>query len=282
MKQSSSGSRSALENVVPNDSSHLPLSLLAVVFAFGFTFCAAHGEEIMPKNQQAKSFRSKLSKAVEANYLLFLPQDYTRRGEKRWPTILFLHGAGERGTNLNKVTVHGPPKIVKNRPDFPFIVISPQCPNDRTWSQDVLLALLDEVARQYKVDQSRVYLTGLSMGGYGTWQLGLNHPDRFAAIAPICGGGDILPILLPDRKQTKRLKELPVWAFHGAKDEAVKVAESERLINALQKIGNDPKLTVYAEAGHDSWTETYNNQALYDWFLQKENRNLLPNGRPRK
>ena len=86
------------------------------------------------------------------------------------------------------------------------------------------------------------------MGGYGTWQLGLNHPDRFAAIAPICGGGDILSILLPDRKQAKRLKELPVWAFHGARDEAVKLTESERMVNALRKIGNDAKLTVYAEA----------------------------------
>src|SRR4029453_9050285 len=148
----------------------------------------------MPRNQQTKTFHRKLTKSIQANYLLFLPQDYTRIGMKRWPMILFLHGAGDRGTNLTKVALHGPPKIVKARPDFPFLVVSPQCPNDQSWSEDVLLALLDEIIRQYKGDQSRIYLTGLRMGGYGTWHFGLNHPDRFAAIAPICGGGDLLPI----------------------------------------------------------------------------------------
>jgi predicted peptidase len=259
-----------------------PPWLLAIVLAFGFTLGATASEGIMPKNQQTKTFRRTLRKPLQANYLLFLPQDYTRKGRKRWPLILFLHGAGERGLNLSKLTLHGLPKIVQDRPDFPFIVVSPQCPNDQSWDQEVLLALLDEVLRQYKVDQSRVYLTGLSMGGYGTWQLGLNHPERFAAIAPICGGGDMIPILLPKRARAKRLKELPVWAFHGAKDDAVTLVESERMVNALRKIGNDARLTVYPEAGHDSWTETYHNQALYDWFLQHENRNVSPSGRPRR
>ncbi|MCI0536487.1 MAG: prolyl oligopeptidase family serine peptidase [Verrucomicrobiales bacterium] len=259
-----------------------PLSLLAIACAFAFTLRVSHGQDIMPKNQQTKSFRGKLTRSVQAKYLLFLPREYKQSGTKRWPMILFLHGAGERGTNINHVAVHGPPKIVKDRPEFPFIVVSPQCPNDQAWSQDALLLLVDEIVRKYKVDQSRVYLTGLSMGGYGAWQLGLNHPERFAAIAPICGGGDILPILLTERKQAKRLKELPIWAFHGAKDQLVKLAESERMIEALRKIGNEAKLTVYADAEHDAWTETYNNPALYDWFLQHQNRHLLPNGRPRK
>src|SRR5436189_3057315 len=121
------------------------VSLLVIACVFGFTFGAAHGEDTMAKNQKAKSFERKITKTVNAQYLLFLPQDYNPRSSKRWPTILFLHGAGERGANINKVAVHGPPKIVKDKPDFPFIVISPQCPSGQTWSQDVLLALLDEV-----------------------------------------------------------------------------------------------------------------------------------------
>lgn len=130
------------------------------------------------------------------------------------------------------------------------------------------MALLDQVTKKLAVDRQRIYLIGLSMGGYGTWSLGLTHPDKFAAIAPICGGGDILPILLPDPKKRAALKALPVWVFHGAKDELVTLSESERMVNALRKIGNNAELTVYSEAGHDSWTETYNNQKLYDWFLQ--------------
>ena len=221
-------------------------------------------------NQKAHNLSRRITKPATASYLLFLPEGYEARGKKQWPLILFLHGAGERGTNLNKVTVHGPPKIVKSRPDFPFIVVSPQCPEGEHWQNDALLALLDEVMANYKVDPKRVYLTGLSMGGFGTWSLGLENPERFAAIAPICGGGDIISILLTDSKKPTPLKTLPVWAFHGGKDTVVHPEESERMVNALKHIGNDAKLTIYPEAGHDSWTETYNSQALYDWFLQHE------------
>ena len=118
------------------------------------------------------------------------------------------------------------------------------------------------------VDTNRVYLTGLSMGGYGTWSLATEHPERFAAIAPICGGGDTIQILLTTPAKARALKTLGVWAFHGAKDPVVKVEESERLVAALKKAGGqEVKLTVYPEAQHDSWTETYSHQELYDWFL---------------
>jgi len=217
---------------------------------------------------QPKSFKGKISRQVSANYLLFLPKDYGVQKSKRWPLILFLHGAGERGTNIWKVAVHGPPKIMKDKPDFPFLVISPQCPENQRCDNDVVLALLAEVPKKYKVDQGRIYLTGLSMGGYGTWSLGLTHPERFAAIAPICGGGDPLALLLADRKRVNGLKTLSVWAFHGEKDPVVKLEESQRMVDALKKFGGkEVELTVYPEADHDSWTETYNNPKLYDWFL---------------
>src|SRR6185295_1019208 len=144
---------------------------------------AVSQETQSPTNQTARSFELKTVKTVGANYLLFLPKGYDANAAKRWPLIFFLHGAGERGTNIWKVAVHGPPKIVKDKPDFPFIVVSPQCPAGQRWDNETLLALLDDVTKNYRVDKGRVYLTGLSMGGFGTWSLGLAYPERFAAMA---------------------------------------------------------------------------------------------------
>jgi predicted peptidase len=200
---------------------------------------------------------------------VFLPKGYQSKASKRWPLIFFLHGAGERGTNLSKVAVHGPPKIAPQRPDFPFVVISPQCPDGQVWSTDILLRLLDHVSRKYAVDTNRIYLTGLSMGGYGTWDLGLEYPHRFAAIAPICGGGRPIVVFLASKPEA--LDSLGVWAFHGAKDLVVPLSESERMVNLLKNRGmKDVKLTVYPEAGHDSWTATYDNPELYRWFLEHQ------------
>jgi predicted peptidase len=218
--------------------------------------------------QQAKSFKRKITKTVTAEYLLYLPRDYDGGSRKRWPLIVFLHGAGERGADISKVAMHGPPKLAKQGKDFPFIIVSPQCPANQLWDNDVLLALLDEVEEKYKVDASRVYLTGLSMGGYGTWSLGLTHPEKFAAIAPICGGGDPIVLMLAGPKKVAAIRSLGVWAFHGGKDPVVRPEESERMAEALKKFGcKEVELTVYPEAQHDSWTETYNNPKLYDWFL---------------
>jgi predicted peptidase len=237
----------------------------------------------MTTRQQAKTFRRRLTLEARLDYLLFLPQGYAQRSAApRWPAILFLHGSGERGANVRKVAAHGPPRIVKADPGFPFIVISPQCAARELWSEPVLLALVDEVTRKYRVDPARLYLTGLSMGGYATWQLGVSHPEKFAAIAPVCGGGDNLGILLAEPRRAKLLKRLPIWAFHGAKDRLVKLGESERMVDAFRQIGNQPRLTVYPDAEHDSWTETYANPALYDWFLKHRNPSHPASGRLRK
>jgi len=241
------------------------VSVVCAAYVLGLVVSAA---QEMKDPQQARSLKRKIAKTVAAEYLIYLPKDYHARSKTRWPLILFLHGAGERGANLSKVAVHGPPKLAKQGRDFPFILVSPQCPANQRWDNDVLLALLDEIEERYSVDKSRVYLTGLSMGGYGTWSLGLTHPERFAAIAPICGGGDLIVLLLGDPKKVAALKSLGVWAFHGGKDPVVPLAESERMIDTLKRTGcKDVELTVYPEAQHDSWTETYNNPRLYDWFL---------------
>src|SRR5205085_8699288 len=183
----------------------------------------------IPQMQTAKKFKFQKTQNVEVDYLLFLPQGYEAKSEKRWPLILFLHGAGERGTNVWKVAIHGPPKNVAEHPDFPFIVVSPQCPEGQHWSNDVLLGLLEDITRHYAVDQHRIYLTGLSMGGYGTWDLGLAYPEKFAAIVPICGGGQKITVVLASREKAQALKPLGVWAFHGAKDPVVPLEESQRM-----------------------------------------------------
>jgi len=218
--------------------------------------------EVTP-GQHPRSFRGQITKAVALEYLLFLPQDYGRDPEKKWPLMLFLHGAGERGDSLGLVKKHGPPKIVGQQPDFPFIVVSPQCPAGLWWPEklDDLSALLDEVEARYAVDSRRIYLTGLSMGGYGTWSLAQDQPERFAAIVPICGGGS--------RALARRLKDLPVWVFHGAQDKTVPLEESEKMVAALKRAGGSPRLTIYPDAGHDSWTETYDNPELYEWLLSQ-------------
>ena len=197
---------------------------------------------------------------VQFNYLLALPKDYTQ--QKSWPLVLFLHGAGERGDELKLVKKHGPPKLIDNGKAFPFIVVSPQCPKDVWWEPIELTALLDEIIKNNNIDEDRIYLTGLSMGGFGTWRLAAHSPDRFAAIAPICGGGEPY--------WTRRFPHLPTWAFHGAKDRVVPLERSQEMIDAVKKNGGLPKLTVYPEAGHDSWKETYNNPQLYEWLLAQK------------
>ena len=246
---------------------------LSIVFNLGAALvlagCATREPMAPAAMQTPQKFEKTVKKKVQANYLLYLPGDYSPTSKKSWPLMLFLHGAGERGTNLARVAVHGPPKLVGHgKQEMPFIIVSPQCPTGERWRTDTLMALLDDVSLKYRVDTNRIYLTGLSMGGYGTWALGNEHPERFAAIAPICGGGEIVPILLASPRKKAALKSLGVWAFHGAKDPVVKLEESEKMINAFKQIGaNDVRLTVYPEATHDSWTETYDNPKLYDWFL---------------
>ena len=210
--------------------------------------------------QSNQTFNKKITKTVGCKYLLYLPADY-QKGEKKWPLIMFLHGAGERGDNLEVVKKHGPPKLVAQGKNLNFIIVSPQCPNDIWWPEqsDVLINLLDEIETEYRVDTDRVYLTGLSMGGFGTWTMAERYPQRFAAIAPICGGGE--------RYAAYRLKKVSVWAFHGDKDPVVPVEKSKEMVDAVKKAGGDAKLTIYPEAEHDSWTEAYNDPELYQWFL---------------
>ena len=224
----------------------------------------ARGQDAKPANsagaQRPETFEKQVTVTRKANYLLYLPKRYGEDPQKKWPVILFLHGSGERGADINLVKLHGPPKVIEQGRELPFVVVSPQCPEGKWWDPDVVVALLDEVVAKYNVDADRIYLTGLSMGGYGTWETAVNYPDRFAAIAPICGWGN--------RYRTPDIRHIPTWVFHGDKDQAVSVNESVEMVETLKRIGGNVRLTRYPDAGHDSWTATYEHRALYDWFLQ--------------
>jgi predicted peptidase len=247
---------------------------LGLVIAVLPGMIASGGAAETPKSsvvQKVQQFQGRRTEDLKAQYLLFLPKGYDVKAEKRWPLMLFLHGAGERGNDIWKVAVHGPPKQVAENPDFPFILVSPQCPAGQLWSDELLLALLDDVAKRYAVDANRVSLTGISMGGFGTWSLGLRHPERFAAIVPICGGGEFITVLLAEGDRAEAIKTLGVWAFHGGKDPIVPVDESRRMVNALKNARvTDVNLTVYPEAGHDCWTDAYKDPELYNWLLRHE------------
>lgn len=232
--------------------------------AVGLAIAVLNVADCCPAAEQAKPAAGPLQACeldrtiqVKLKYLLCLPKDYA--SQPAWPLLLFLHGAGERGTNLEAVKKHGPPKLIAAGQAFPFIVVAPQCPNDRWWEPVTLSALLDEIVEKYRVDRDRIYVTGLSMGGFGTWSLAASTPNRFAAIAPVCGGGE------PYWART--LTHLPTWIFHGGKDGVVPLQRSEQMQQAMKKQGADVKLTVYPEAGHDSWTATYANPEFYDWLL---------------
>lgn len=220
-----------------------------------------------PGTQKAETFKKEIKEEISYNYLAFVPKGYS--DGKKWPLMIFLHGAGERGTDINKVTVHGPPKIAKTNPEFPFVLISPQCASGQRWEKDKVMALLDHAISKYNVDTNRIYLTGISMGGYGTWDIASTYPERFAAIVPICGGGQTIDLKLSSREKRKAFENLGIWAFTGAKDQVVPVEESQRMVDAFKSAGaKDVQFTIYPEANHDSWTETYNNPKVFEWFLK--------------
>jgi len=199
------------------------------------------------------------------DYLIALPEGYTDEPDRRWPLLVFLHGAGERGRDLSRVARHGPPALIAAGRRFPAIVLSPQCPDDTWWNLPAVETLIDELARKLRVDQNRIYLTGLSMGGYAVWSLAQRRPDYYAAVVPICGGGD--PRWAP------RLRDQPLWAFHGARDEAVLPRESQKMIEAIRAAGGRPHFTLYPEAGHDAWTAAYGDEALWGWLFAQHRGN---------
>ncbi len=206
--------------------------------------------------QPEDRFENKSSMAAKIDYLLFLPPGY-EKPDRSWPLILYLHGAGECGADLTLLKRNGPPKFVLSNPDFPFILVAPQTKGG--WDKQTLLTLLDDVVAKYRVEKHQIYLTGLSMGGGGAWDLATAHPERFAAVVPVSGVGD--------PTAAGKLATLPIWVFHGDNDKIISVEWSRKMVAALKAAGGHVRYTEFPGAGHDIWAKTYDNPELYFWLL---------------
>lgn len=189
-----------------------------------------------------------------------LPDSAAAKGGKTWPLLLFLHGSGERGSDVARVKVHGPPKYADSHPDFPFILISPLLPDGEDWDIAKLDRILRHALPSLPVDPDRVYLTGLSRGGHAAWRWAAAEPERFAAVAPVAGRGD---------PQTAcALKDVPIWALHGDRDDVVTPEGSFAMARAIRACGGrESRLTIYPDLGHNAWDPAYADPALYLWLL---------------
>lgn len=252
----------------------MPCSSMNIRLLFLLLFCASPLLAAETSEQMSEPVAGQ-----QLKYIQFLPQQVAEKG---WPVMLFLHGSGERGTELNKVKVHGPPKVVGRTAALQgMVILAPQCPAGERWQADTLKALVDEVLENHgdKIDQTRLYITGLSMGGYGTWDFISRYPTYWSAAAPICGGGDIRRLKryqgtpIEDPFEIHRLKQathLPIWAFHGDGDKVVPPEESRLLVEFLKQAGSKQiNYTEYPGVGHAAWNPAYDDPALYDWLLEQ-------------
>lgn len=199
---------------------------------------------------------------IKCNYLIYVPDTY-KSEENDFPLIIYLHGKSHRGNDLDKLKGYGLPYLISKGHKYNFIIASPQCPDTTYWSSvNWFDALYNELTEKYRIDKDRVFVTGISLGGYGTWQAAMDHPDKIAAIVPMCGG-------CADSAEICRIKDIPVWAFHGTKDEIVKIIETEDLVNRLKACNGKVRFTKIENAGHDI-TNTFENQEIYDWLIKQK------------
>ena len=258
----------------------LELCMLPYIFFYSSWACA----------QPNESGFMKRTATIGANtycYQIFVPHDYTPK--KKWPVILFLHGAGERGDDCVTQTVVGlGPAIKREATSFPAIVVFPQCRRGEVWFGDMeaqALDALEQTVKEFNGDRQRIYLTGLSMGGYGAWYLAVRHPGKFAAMAPICGGvvpparfpfppeaAAQIPAEKPYETIAAQIGKTPVWIFHGEADVVIPVTESRRMAAALEALGGNMKYTEYPGVGHNSWDKAYAEPELLKWLLAHTNK----------
>lgn len=230
-----------------------------------------------------RSFTEKelVRKSNTTKYWVFLPKQYGQ-DNRQWPLVMYLHGASERGKGVESlkqnVTVNflQPTHQVNELKDLPFIVVAPSCPTKQYWIPSQLRGVINDVLADFSVDQKRMYLTGHSMGAFGTWNFASAYPDLFAAIVPVAGGGQI--------SYVKNLVDIPTWAFHGANDTVVPARRSTSLVSVLNMVGGDAKLTLFPKEGHLICRETYSNPELWDWMLAQEKRSdtSVTYGEPKK
>lgn len=236
---------------------------LLVLVAF-----AARAAEAEPVERRGAS---RVSAAVSARlpYLAVTPANF--RSQARWPLIIFLHGSDQRGNDLNVLKAAGPVKHALSDASFPFVVVAPQLAPGKIWNGEIVARFAQQVISRFRVDPRRIYLTGLSTGGYGAWDAAMAHPERWAAVVPVAGGGSTVIPKHAEGDQLNALRSLGVWAFHGGSDSVVDPSESQRMVSELQRVGaSDVRLTIFPGASHDVWSQVYDDPAVYAWLLQHQ------------
>jgi len=199
-------------------------------------------------------------------YYLYFPEEYESNKDEKFPLLLFLHGGGESGDSLPALKFNGPPKLIAEGKQFPFLILAPQNPHmKKWWNTKAVVQLLDAVVKSHRVDEKRIYLTGLSRGGGAAWEMAVQYPEKFAAMAVVCG-------MTPVPYASWIDKNMPIWVFHGTEDKSVSFSESEEMVNKLTEMGYDVKFTIYEGVGHNSWVQAYTTDELYQWFMEQQRR----------
>jgi predicted peptidase len=221
----------------------LPMMLLSLLHSSGLA--------------QLEAVETELLRTQKINYLLYTPTG----NQAPYPLVVFLHGGGEGGDDIELVKKHGLPKLIAQGRDFPFYVFAPQNPHiNGLWDDRMVNELVDELVRTLPIDTTRIYLAGLSRGGYGVWQLAINNPHKYAAMISICAAN--IPV-----NYIKNVSSLPVWFFHGEKDVVIPVQQTIEAYEIMKALKPETRLTIYPEANHDSWTQTFENDEVYHWLL---------------
>ncbi len=208
-------------------------------------------------------FKKEIKELRQISYVL----DYPEKTKEKVPLIVFLHGSGERGTNLEMVKAHSP-FTYKNLIKEPVAILAPQCPANQWWDTENVYQLIKEIQGNYKIDESRIYLTGLSMGGWGSWKLANEYPELFAALAPVCAPSDRWM-----KATIHRYKELPIKIFHGGNDDIVSPMTSIEMYQELKKVNKNVELIIFPNDNHNSWDSTYSDPKFYEWMLSQRKSN---------
>lgn len=204
-----------------------------------------------------------ITRIENLQYYLFYPEGYHSNEEKEFGLLLFLHGGGESGEALVELKKHGPPKMMAEGYPFPFLVLAPQNPYEKKWwDVRTVNQLLDSVIAQNRVDPKKIYLTGLSRGGSAAWEMAVQYPEKFAALAVVCG-------MAPEPYAHWLNKKMPIWVFHGSQDQVIPVSESDAMVKQLKEMGRNVKYTRYEGVGHNSWTRAYKTDELYKWMNEQ-------------
>ena len=239
-----------------------PMYIRLIKYAYSLTFLLANiacsGQPNLVEDVQTTLLEEDL------RYYLYYPENYNDEKDQEFGLLLFLHGGGEAGGSLEDLQIGGPPKMIVDGKKFPFLILAPQHPHKKQfWNTRAVKQLLDSVIANNRVDTGKIYLTGLSRGGSAAWEMAVQYPETFAAMAVVCG-------MTPLPYASWIDKKMPIWVFHGAEDPVISVAESEEMVEKLETMGYQVRFTKYEGVGHDAWTKAYNTEELYSWFVQQK------------